>query len=145
MNESLENLFSLFSKYNKQYKKEKIMKKILVLSAICANLVWGSATVISGSTQTVTFNSEPEGAKVMIDGVQKCKTPCSLTLKRNKYDNVTFKKDGYQTKTVPLESSFNGVALLNVLWDFSTTDMITGAAFEYAPNEYFVEMKPKKD
>ena len=121
------------------------MKKVLVLSAICANLVWGSATVISGSTQTVTFNSEPEGAKVLIDGVQKCKTPCSLTLKRNKYDNVTFKKDGYQTKTVPLESSFNGVALLSIFWDLSTTDILTGSAFEYAPNEYFVEMKPKKD
>jgi len=121
------------------------MKKILLLSLIGVNLVFGSATLISGTTQNVSFNSEPEGANVLIDNVKKCKTPCTLSLKRGSYDSVTFQKDGYESKNLPLETSYNGVALLSIFWDFSTTDMISGAASEYSPNKYFVELKKKED
>jgi hypothetical protein len=120
------------------------MKKILLLSAVGISLALGSATLISGTTQSVSFNSEPEGATVLIDGVKKCQTPCTLSLKRGSSESVTFKKDGYKTQILPLESSYNGVALLSVFWDFSTTDVISGAASEYSPNQYFVELKEEK-
>jgi len=117
------------------------MKKILLLSVVGVSLVFGSATLISGTTQSVSFNSEPEGAAVLVDGVKKCKTPCTLSLKRGGSESVTFKKDGYASKILPLESSYNAAALLSVFWDLSTTDFISGAASEYSPNQYFVELK----
>ena len=119
------------------------MKKILLGTVAAVSLSFGSATIANGSSQTISFNSNPEGATVLVDGQMKCKTPCSVSLKKNKYSNVVFKKDGYASQTVSLTKSFDSIALLNIFWDLSTTDMISGAAFEYAPNNYMVELKKK--
>ncbi len=125
------------------------MKKVLVLSAICANLVWGSATMFGDSTQSVSFNSEPDGATVLLDGVKKCKTPCTLSLKKNKYESVVFEKNGYQSRTMPIESSIGGAVLLNILFGYAgvfstTSDVTNGSAYNYSPNQYYVELKKKK-
>lgn len=107
-------------------------------------MAFGSASIISGSNQNVTFNSNPEGATVLIDGVASCTTPCTISLPKAHADKmVSFRKDGYETFSMPMTTSYNGVALLNIFWDLSTTDMITGAAWNYAPNNYFSELKKK--
>lgn len=103
---------------------------------------FASASIISGTTQNVTFNSTPDGATILIDGVASCSTPCTVRLpKTHSTQMISFKKDGYKTMSIPMTTEYNGVALLNIFWDFSTTDMITGAAFEYKPNNYFMEMQ----
>ena len=122
------------------------MKKILLLSVVGVSLVFGSATIFSGKTQSVSFSSEPEGAIVLLDNVQKCKTPCTLSLEKDEYKSVIFKKDGYKSKTLPMETSFNSTTFLGVLGGYlgflsTTTDMATGAAYEYSPNNYFIELK----
>lgn len=117
------------------------MKKLLLLGTLGATLAFGSATVAKGINQPISFNSSPEGATVMIDGNVKCKTPCSVTLAKNEYTNITFQKEGYESKDMTLGKKFDGVAILNILWDLSTTDLITGAIYEYSPDNYFVEMK----
>jgi hypothetical protein len=122
-----------------------MLKKVLLGSVVSAGMMFGSATIISGSSQNVSFNSKPEGATVMVDGVKMCTTPCTVTLpKSGKEKSVTMSKEGYETNTLPIVSSYNGVALLNIFWDLSTTDLITGAAFEYKPNNYFMELRPTK-
>jgi hypothetical protein len=55
-----------------------------------------------------------------------------------------FKKDGYSTQTMALDTSYDAIALLNVFWDLSTTDLITGNAYEYAPNTYFARLRKKE-
>lgn len=107
-------------------------------------LASGCVSIIKGTSQTLSFNSEPEGAEVLIDGKSFGFTPLAVSLKKNKYTVVTFKKKGYSTQTVPIESSYDGLALLNIFWDFSTTDLITGAAYEYAPTRYFATLRPKE-
>lgn len=119
------------------------MKKILIGMAALTTLSFGSATIASGTSQSISFNSSPEGVSVLLDGQMKCKTPCTVSVKKNAFSNITFKKDGYQSQNVPLTTSFDGIAVLNIFWDFSTTDLITGALWEYAPNSYMVEMKKK--
>ena len=52
-------------------------------------------------------------------------------------------KDGYHSVSRDLTKQYDSVTLLNVFWDLSTTDMITGAAFEYEPNAYFFELQSK--
>lgn len=114
-------------------------------SVVCATLAFGSATIISGSNQNVTFNSKPEGASVMIDGIKTCVTPCTVSLKKAyKPKSLSMSKDGYETMTVPMTTQYDGVALLNIFWDLSTTDAATGSAWEYQPNSYFMELKEGK-
>jgi len=107
-------------------------------------LASGCVSIIKGSSQTLSFNSEPEEAEVWIDGKAFGSTPLAVSLKKNKYSVVTFKKKGYRTQTVPIEKNYDGLALLNIFWDSSTTDLITGAAYEYAPSQYFAQLSPKE-
>ena len=39
-----------------------------------------------------------------------------------------------------MTSTFNPVTVLSIFWDYSTTDCLTGACWEYAPNTYFVNI-----
>lgn len=49
-------------------------------------------------------------------------------------------KEGYKTVSRDITKSYDPVTVLSIFWDYSTTDMISGAAFEYEPNSYFVEL-----
>lgn len=113
------------------------MKKALILIAVATSVfVSGCATIISGTTQTLSFSSEPEGAEVLLDGRSFGVTPLSIRVKKNKFSVVTFKKSGYQSAMIPIDTSYDGVALLSIFWDLSTTDILSGAAWEYSPATY---------
>ena len=121
--------------------KEVVMKFLPVL--ISAIFLSGCATIISGDTETVTFNSSPEGADVYIDGAIIGKTPVSIVLEKNKKDVVMFKKEGYQAVTRDLTKSYDPITMLSIFWDLSTTDFLSGAAMEYAPKSYYIELREK--
>ena len=98
------------------------------------------ASVFKGTSQVLNFDSSPQGAEVVIDGQSMGQTPLSVKLKKNKYNTVMFKKKGYKTATRIIETSYDGVAILNIFWDSSTTDLITGAIYQYSPASYFAQM-----
>jgi uncharacterized protein YceK len=112
-------------------------------SVVLLVLFSGCATVLSGTSQEITFNSEPAGAQVIVDGEVMGRTPVTVTLRKNKFDNVTVELEGYQTQSRPLSTSYDPIALVNILWDLSTTDLISGAAFEYDPSSYYFNLQPK--
>jgi len=105
----------------------------------------GCASILKGTSQTLTFQSEPDNAQVLIDGKPIGVTPLSVSYKKNAAQTVMIKKDGYRTQTMPLEKKYDGVALLNIFWDLSTTDFITGAAYEYVPNTYYFILKENSE
>ncbi len=122
------------------------MKKILISTfAVAALFLSGCASIISGTNQTLTFNSDVEDVEVYVDGALIGKTPVSASFKKNKAQSVMFKKTGYEAVTRELTKSYDNVALINIFWDLSTTDMITGAAYEYEPGAIYVEMPKKED
>jgi len=107
-----------------------------VILAFTLIVLSGCATVIKGTSQTVTFTSSPSKAEIFLDGMSQGKTPLTLSLKKNKYSSIMVKKAGYDTINRPIEKNFDPVAIINVFWDLSTTDLITGAIYEYEPNSY---------
>ena len=56
----------------------------------------GCATVIDGSSQLVTFNSSPNGARVYANGMEVGTTPLTTSLKRSKTTMILAKKNGYE-------------------------------------------------
>lgn len=107
----------------------------------------GCATIVTGGSQTVSFNSSPDGADVAVSGQVVGKTPCSVSLKRATNQSLTFTKAGYKTITMRLETRVNGWFWGNiVLGGFigSTTDGISGAVDEYSPGQYLVTMVPEQ-
>ncbi len=121
------------------------MNKIIVTILITVSALFGSATIFSGTSQSIAINSEPEGANVYIDGQLRGKTPLSFNMKKSlSSHDIRVQKDGYNDVNRMLEKSYDPVAILNIIWDISTTDMLTGAAFEYAPNNYMFQLEKKK-
>ena len=120
------------------------MKKILFGILACATLVFGSATLFSGSSQSIAIDSEPSGAKVYIDGQLRGVTPLSVMMDKSVSSHeIRVQKEGFADINVPLVKSFDPVAILNIFWDLSTTDFLTGNVMEYTPNNYYFTLQKK--
>ena len=113
----------------------------LIFALIAVTLIAGCATVIKGTTQTVNVQSNPDGASVYFDNQLMGKTPFTLEAKKNVYSNIRIEKEGYKTYTQQLTKKYDPITLLSFFWDYSTTDIITGAAFYYEPGTVFIELE----
>lgn len=112
-------------------------------------LALGCASIMEGKTQSVSFNSEPAGAQILINGLPMGVTPATITIKKSDYDNanVLFKKEGYQDQQATLHTKVTGWFWGNIITGGllgSGTDAISGAMWEYSPDKYFVTMPPVK-
>jgi hypothetical protein len=105
----------------------------------------GCASIMDGTTQTVSFHSNPEGATVRVDGTTLGVTPLAFQLKKSTYHQVNFSKDGFKPLTLPLDSRLDGFFWGNIVLGGaigSTTDLANGAANEYSPNQFVVSLEP---
>jgi hypothetical protein len=114
-------------------------KALLVLSAV---FLGGCASIISGTSQAVSIDSNVSGATVSIEGNVVGQTPFSGKIPRKRESVALVSKSGYAAQSVVLTTSFNPVAILSIFWDYSTTDCLTGACWEYAPSTYYVNLRP---
>lgn len=97
------------------------MKPILLLTTgfIIIAAFTGCASIVSGSTQKVSIESQPEKADVRIFNnanveIWNSKTPTTVKLKRGYgfFEGADYRveiaKEGYETKTLMISSSING-------------------------------------
>tara|TARA_B110001452_G_C15202913_1_gene417375 strand:- start:166 stop:630 length:465 start_codon:yes stop_codon:yes gene_type:complete len=104
------------------------MKKKLSIIAMVLTMMLSSscASIISTSKRKVLFETDPPGAKVFVNGMEKGITPVQLKVKAE--DRIDFKLADYQEKIVVMDSKFNLVAILNgfsiIGWGI---DAITGS------------------
>lgn len=124
--------------------KARLVMAFATVSMLIAG-VWGCATIVSGTTQEMTFQSEPEGALVKVDGRPLGKAPMTIQLDRKSSQSLSFELEGYKTITMPLTTTlepwFWGNILIGGLIG-STTDGVSGAVYEYSPSQYYVSMHP---
>tara|TARA_B100000575_G_scaffold277264_1_gene263432 strand:+ start:380 stop:739 length:360 start_codon:yes stop_codon:yes gene_type:complete len=102
------------------------MKKIIALF-ISLMIFSSCATIITGGASKVAMNTpKNSGTTVSVNGIEKGVTPIQLKVKAG--DMITFEKDGFDTKTVIVDSKFNTIAILNLFsiigWGI---DAITGS------------------
>lgn len=69
------------------------------------------ASILTGSSRRVLFESNPTGAKVFVNGFEKGITPAQIKVKAD--DRIDFRIDGYKDRVVVMDSKFNAVAILN--------------------------------
>lgn len=104
-------------------------------------MLTGCASVLKGSRQSVSIESNPQNAQVFVDGTRMGTTPLNIKLKRNKHSAIKIVKQGYEPQQQALQKEYDMITLLNVFWDYSTTDLITGNAYKYAPDAYFFQLE----
>ena len=115
------------------------------ISVVAASVLsTGCATLFSGTTDQVTINSEPEGARILVDGIDQGTTPATLNLKRPGLNDtqITLRLDGYRDRVFSVQKSFNTVSILNILvWPGFIVDALTGALFKIDPTTYDIQME----
>ena len=125
----------------------RIIKNLLLILSVLI-FISSCATIMTGKTQEVTFDSEPQGVEVAVNGRIIGKTPTTIQLDKKKDQTVSFKLEGYKTQTRTLETKVNTWFMGNiVLGGFigSTTDGITGGMHEYSPNQYYITLSKDKN
>jgi len=91
------------------------------------SLILGCAAVFKGTSNNVDFSSEPEGAKVYVNGALMGSTPVNLKLESKRTYYIEFKKEGYQSKHFTLTNHVGvGWVILDVI--FGIVPVVVDAA-----------------
>lgn len=120
------------------------MRSKLFIIVIASTLFMTScATIFTGTKDTIRFDSTPQGAKVYIDGLEVCETPCTTQVKRSLSDELAeIKLDGYETPVITLDKEFNAVSVINlgflIGWGI---DAATGSLMKYDRKGYDIELE----
>jgi hypothetical protein len=126
----------------------KNKKTAYIILTIAAGIISGGcASIVSSSNQNITVASDPDGATIRIDGMPIGKTPTTVPVKRSSANKmIILEKDGYESQTISASSGLNPWFLGNFCTGGlvgSTTDMISGAAYEYSPGQFYAVLKAK--
>lgn len=103
----------------------------------------GCATITKGTTQMMTVNSNVEGARVFLDASEIGTTPFMGAVPKNK-TALRVEAPGYRSETVALSKTMEPAFWGNIILGGtlgSITDFATGAAYQYAPATYQVELR----
>jgi len=126
------------------------MKKYVITSTCLTTfvLLWaGCATIVQSTKQEISIATEPSGAAVLRDGVPVGTTPLTLTVKRKDAgETLILRKEGYEDGSIETKSRINGWFFGNIVTGGlagSTTDLISGAAYKYDEDKYFLPLKAK--
>ena len=135
-------------------KREKLVVSSLFAGIFCT-LFSGCASIVNGTKQTVSFNSNPPGAKIYLDGAQIGVTPYVCEISRGDCPEIVMKKDGYaperlkMTDSIDAAAYFGGNLGLCLLWIVPgvvgfIADPVTGGMWEYDFPNVNLELSPER-
>ena len=123
------------------------MKKLfLIILILNFFLICSCATILTGSTDKLSFDSDPDGATILMDGIDIGKTPATISLKRPGFSDkeVMLKLKGYEDRRFILQKEFNVITILNLGnllgWGI---DIATGSIMKYSTKAYNMDLEQK--
>ena len=121
------------------------MKKTIMLLGVASLFFLSScATIVSGSRQTVKFDSTPINAIVFIDETEVGKTPFETKLGRKREYEVEIRLEGYEPYKTKLTKQFNAWYIGNIVFGGIiglVVDPITGAIYKLTLNEINAQLQ----
>ena len=110
-------------------------------------------TITRGTTETVTFISEPAGASVTTSLGSGCPTtPCTLEIARKSEFVTTFRLPGHSDVTVPVTTKVSGTGGASMAGNLvfggfigAGVDAANGTAYDHTPNPVFAQMPPLRE
>lgn len=126
-------------------------KKILLVVALVGVFIFiisGCATIIKGTNQNISIQSNPSNAKVVVKttgGIEVFNgvTPASAKLPKKKEYVVTVTLDGYKEETVMISQSFEAWTIGNIICGGIIgliVDAVDGAMWKLEPDQIMVTM-----
>ena len=123
---------------------DKLASRISII-CLALSLTFGCATLIRGPTQAVAISSEPTGADILVDGSLVGMTPSNIDLARGQDHLITFEKDGYHTRNIPIIRSIGRAVFGNLLYGGFLgwgVDATSGAQYNLNPETLVVQLIP---
>ncbi|MBL7998750.1 MAG: hypothetical protein JNL32_08955 [Candidatus Kapabacteria bacterium] len=123
---------------------------ILTIAASIALFHQGCATILSGTSDTITIDSRPSSAIFIVKlkmgdaEVLSGTTPAVISLERKYEYRISIKMPGYKDKTIFIDQQPNGWALANIccnLYIGGAIDYLTGALWRLSPTRVSVSME----
>ncbi|MEM8896920.1 MAG: PEGA domain-containing protein [Bacteroidota bacterium] len=100
------------------------------------------ATIFTGSTANLRFDSNVKGAIIEMDGLEVGRTPYTMKVKKSFNGIVTMRAEDYQDKSFSLPKSFNPVAIINLTNIFAWgIDYLTGAMWTFDQKGYKITLE----
>jgi hypothetical protein len=123
------------------------MKKVLMFVALIALIASTSscALIFKGDSQSVFFNSNPQGAQILVDGNLLGTTPAKISLRTNRSYNITFRLPGRKDQNVVLNNHVGTLwIVLDVLGGLFplVIDAATGSWYEFDSTQVNVDLTP---
>lgn len=120
--------------------KHNILYSSLLLLGACG-------TIFSGSTQTISFDSNiKENIDIYANGALVCtKTPCVVDIDRGSAPlTIIAKAKGYEDSVMQDKAKINTVSWGNFLSVYSwTTDFATSSMWKYSESDVYINMRKK--
>lgn len=120
--------------------KHNILYSSLLLLGACG-------TIFSGSTQTISFDSNiKENIDIYANGALVCtKTPCVVDIDRGSVPlTIIAKAKGYEDSVMQDKAKINTVSWGNLLSVYSwTTDFATSSMWKYSESGVYINMRKK--
>lgn len=118
-------------------KTNRIFKSCTLL-IVAGLLTANCAAIFKGSSADIRVNSNPSGADIIINGIDRGVTPQTMSLSRNENYVLTFKKDGYEDVNVEVKKKFDvGTTVVGNIFSWGLigiiVDVATGAAYSLTP------------
>ncbi|MDF1667276.1 MAG: PEGA domain-containing protein [Planctomycetota bacterium] len=113
----------------------------------------GCATILTGTHQKISVDSNPKGAIVATDGHTRARTPAVVSLTRWHSGDIVVSKEGYHPKHIVMHRTLNPYALLDLPWFLLGVvpgivavgvDIGTGAIWEYNPEMIYADLESKR-
>jgi len=123
--------------------KHPNLKSIIVLLLIVVT-VSSCATIMQSTTQQVSFNSNPSGATVTINGQQRGTTPVIVDLKRKDAFTVKIELTGYSPYELALTRKISGWVWGNIViggLPGLVIDAATGGMYILTPEQVNAELR----
>jgi hypothetical protein len=112
----------------------KIISKMFLISSMMA-MLGGCASVAGDNSKIVHVSSKPAGAKVYVNNIPMGTTPTQIAVNNTWSPTlVTFKKKGYEDTNAQVNTAFQPIGILNVLfWPGFIVDAASGNMMKISP------------
>ena len=110
---------------------------VIALYGVIIVTMGACATIMSGTKQNVSFNTDPQGAKVLVNGQDKGVTPVTVKVPRKKQAVYTFEHAGYVDGIITEKGRLNSWFLGNVFVIGFIVDGATGAMWKFDESVFY--------
>ena len=122
-------------------------KSLLSLSFVAFLLLQSCASILTGTSEMITIQSDPPGARILLDAEPLGLTPSTIRVKRNVTPTFSLLLDGYDEKQIVMRKKFNPAAILNIFVGGIIgiiIDAATGAIGKFDKTSYFMELREQQ-